>query len=134
MENLVFLVDSNIFLEGLLEQEQSTKVQSFLKETVTENLYITNFSLHSIGVLLTRVGKIKLLRGFVNDVILNRVEVLSVKPEDLNQVMDNAEAFSLDFDDAYQYTIAKIYNLQIVSFDKDFDKTDIKRKEPSELL
>ncbi len=33
MENLVFLVDSNIFLEGLLEQEQSSKVQSFLEKT-----------------------------------------------------------------------------------------------------
>ena len=126
----MFLVDSNIFLEGLLEQEQSSKVQSFLEKTNVNDLYITNFSLHSIGVLLTRVKKINLLHRFINDVVLNRIEVLLINPEDLNKVIENIEKFSLDFDDAYQYTIAKTYNLQIVSFDKDFDRTDIKRIEP----
>ena len=130
MENLVFLIDSNVFLEGLLEQKQSDKVQSFLGKADVESLYITNFSLHSIGVLLTRAKKIKLFRNFVNDVILNKIKVLSIGSEDLNQVIENIEKYSIDFDDAYQYTIAKFYNLQIVSFDKDFDKTDLKRIEP----
>ncbi len=30
--------------------------------------------------------------------------------------------FKLDFDDAYQYTLAKLYGLKIVSMDKDFLK------------
>ncbi len=126
----MFLVDSNIFLEGLLEQEQSTKVKSFLENTNTDKLYITNFSLHSIGVLLTRAKKMDLFHRFINEVILNRIEVLSITSEDLNKVIENIERFSIDFDDAYQYTIAKSYNLQIVSFDKDFDRTDLKRIEP----
>ena len=130
MENLVFLIDSNVFLEGLLEQDQSVKVQSFLEKTDTENLYITNFSLHSIGVLLTRVKKTKLFLDFISDVILNKIKVISIEPADFNKIMENVEKFSLDFDDSYQYTVAKIYNLQIVSFDKDFDKTDLKRIEP----
>jgi predicted nucleic acid-binding protein len=41
----------------------------------------------------------------------------------------------LDFDDAYQYayqyTLAQKYSLELVSFDKDFDKTDIVRIEPN---
>ena len=130
MENLVFLIDSNVFLEGLLEQDQSVKVQSFLEKTNIESLYITNFSLHSIGILLTRVKKTKLFLDFISEVILNKIKVISINPEDFNKIMENVEKFSLDFDDAYQYTIAKIYNLQIVSFDKDFDKTDLKRIEP----
>ena len=130
MENLVFLIDSNVFLEGLLEQDQSIKVQSFLEKTDIENLYITNFSLHSIGILLTRIKKTKLFLDFISEVILNKIKVISIDPEDFNKIVENVEKFSLDFDDAYQYTIAKIYNLQIVSFDKDFDKTDLKRIEP----
>jgi uncharacterized protein len=42
--------------------------------------------------------------------------------------------FHLDFDDAYQYVAAKRNGLLLVSFDADFDKTDIKRKVPADLL
>lgn len=36
------------------------------------------------------------------------------------------DPFRLDSDDAYQYTLAKSYNLKIVSMDKDFQRvTDI---------
>lgn len=130
MESLVFLVDSNIFLEGLLEQKQSDKVKSFLEMTEIENLYITNFSLHSIGVILVKIKKIELFRNFINDVILNKIKILSIESENLNEVIKHVDKYSIDFDDAYQYTVAKQYNLQLVSFDKDFDKTDLKRIEP----
>jgi predicted nucleic acid-binding protein len=39
----------------------------------------------------------------------------------------------LDFDDAYQYLAAKNHHLQLISFDKDFNKTDINKKEPQEI-
>lgn len=50
------------------------------------------------------------------------------------EIKSVSEKFNLDFDDSYQYLVAKKYNLQLISFDKDFDKTDLKRKEPSELI
>ena len=45
-----------------------------------------------------------------------------------------AKRFSLDFDDAYQYTEAVKYDLQIVSFDTDFDRTERGRKTPAQIL
>jgi len=36
----------------------------------------------------------------------------------------------LDFDDGLQYYYAKKAGIQIVSFDRDFDETDVKRVEP----
>jgi hypothetical protein len=45
-----------------------------------------------------------------------------------------AQKFKLDFDDAYQYSVADKYNLQLISFDQDFDRTKRKKKEPSEIL
>ena len=45
-----------------------------------------------------------------------------------------ADKFNLDFDDAYQYAVAAKYELQLISFDTDFDRTERKRKEPIEVL
>ena len=44
------------------------------------------------------------------------------------------ERFNLDFDDAYQYRLAELYNLRIVSFDSDFDKTERGRVTPRDAL
>ena len=41
--------------------------------------------------------------------------------------------FHLDFDDAYQYVTSEKFNLVIVSFDADFDRTDRKRVVPAEI-
>jgi len=45
-----------------------------------------------------------------------------------------AQQYNLDFDDAYQYMLAEKHQLQLISFDKDFDSTKIGRKEPSEIV
>lgn len=41
--------------------------------------------------------------------------------------------YKLDFDDALHYYLCTRYNLKIISYDKHFDKTPIKRIEPSDL-
>ena len=60
--------------------------------------------------------------------------MVSLTAKELDRVIDASTAFNLDFDDAYQYTIAAKYNLTIVSFDADFDRTDRGRKQPAALL
>ena len=37
-------------------------------------------------------------------------------------VVGSSENFKLDFDDAYQYAVAKYYGLKAVTVDKDFEK------------
>ena len=130
MERLIFLVDSNIFLEGLLEQEKSNQVNSFLKGNRLNTISISDLALFSIGIILSKLKKKDVFTFFLNDLIIEWIEVLSLDKPALKEVIDNSNKFNLDFDDAYQYTIAKNYDLQLVSFDKDFDKTDIKRIEP----
>jgi predicted nucleic acid-binding protein len=53
---------------------------------------------------------------------------------DVRQLAEAAQQFNLDFDDAYQYALAERYNLTIVSFDSDFDRTERGRKVPKDLL
>ena len=129
MERLTFLVDSNIFLEGLLEQEKSNQVNSFLKGNKLNTISISDLALFSIGIILSKLKKKDVFTFFLNDLIIEWIEVLSLGKPALKEVIDNSNKFNLDFDDAYQYTIAKNYDLKLVSFDKDFDKTDIKRLE-----
>lgn len=44
------------------------------------------------------------------------------------------QAYDLDFDDAFQYTAAEMYDPRIVSFDSDFDRTPRGRVTPEQVL
>ena len=49
-------------------------------------------------------------------------------------LVDSTEQFSFDFDDAYRYVAAEQYNLTLVSFDSDFDRTERGRRTLVEAL
>lgn len=52
----------------------------------------------------------------------------------MQRLVSIMNSFNLDFDDAYQYVIAELAQAAIVSFDKDFDRTDLGRLTPTEIL
>jgi hypothetical protein len=134
MEGLMYLVDTNIFLEALLEQQKAKEVRCFFQNVALGEIFITDLSLHSIGIILFGLGKLELFISFLEDMIIDGIEILSLQPDGLKLLNSIAQKFKLDFDDAYQYLVAEKYNLQLVSFDKDFDRTKRKKKEPSEIL
>ncbi len=116
----MFLVDTNVFLEILLEQDKKEDCKKFLDENIG-SLSITDFSLHSIGIILFRYDKEDIFQRFVEDVMPN-VELLSLPIELYREVVNASKSLNLDFDDAYQYSIAKYYGLKVVTMDKDFEK------------
>ncbi len=130
----MYLADTNIFLEALLEQEKANQVRLFLQSIDLNTICITDFSLNSIGIALFRRRKYPIFISFVEDIIGGGVHILSLSVEDLKTLEHPSQKFNLDFDDAYQYAVAEKYNLQLVSFDQDFDQTDKERKEPIEIL
>lgn len=130
----MYLADTNVFLEALLAQSRKDEVQSFLQTVDLSEIFITDFSLHSIGIILFRLNNFALFISFVEDIVIDGIRILSLNPEDLKTLSQTTEKFNLDFDDAYQYAVAAKYGLQLVSFDKDFDQTERKRKEPAEVL
>jgi predicted nucleic acid-binding protein len=110
-----FLIDTNIFLEILLDRKGAIECQKILK--LKYRYFISDFSLYFI------------------------IEIIRLNLNDFYDVVNNAERFGLDFDDAYQYTISVKNNLLIISYDKHFDKTDLKsdktdlkRMKPKQLL
>jgi predicted nucleic acid-binding protein len=44
------------------------------------------------------------------------------------------ELYGLDFDDAYEYVAAIGHSLTLVSFDADFDHTELGRKSPAQCM
>ncbi len=130
----MYLVDTNIWLERLLGQSCSEDVGLFLAAIPPTEILISDFSLHSIGVILGRLKCIDILPLFVSDIIDSGVGLASIAANNLPKVVDAMSAFSLDFDDAYQYVAAQQSDATIISYDKDFDSTDISRKTPIDVL
>jgi predicted nucleic acid-binding protein len=80
------------------------------------------------------LGQEKAFLSFVKDAFIDgAVAVVSVKPQDMEELVEVITEFGLDFDDAYQYLVARLANAVIVSFDSDFDKTETGKKTPGEV-
>ncbi len=121
----MYLIDTNIFLSVLLGQEKSERCRRFLSDN-RGSLHISDFSLHSIGVILFRSDRPGLFQKFVEDAL----PLLSVQTLPLHlykDIPDVRNRLGLDFDDAYQYLLARYNRSGIVTMDADFQKTkDIK--------
>jgi predicted nucleic acid-binding protein len=129
------LLDTNIVLELILGQERADDVRSLLMQTDQHQLFISDFSVHSIGLLLFRRKQKEAFREFLDDLLVDsNLAMIGLTNEQMGSIIDVAEQFALDFDDAYQYGIAVKHNLIIVSFDADFDRTDRGRKTPEIIL
>ncbi|MCL6621269.1 MAG: PIN domain-containing protein [Syntrophobacterales bacterium] len=131
----MYLLDTNIWLERLLNQDNSPQVEKFLDIVPSGLLWITDFSLHSISIVLLRLGKRDVHARFIDDLFLNgAVNLICLDPEDSQHLIHNAEKYGLDFDDAYQMTATMKHRLTLISFDRDFDRTPAGRKTPTDYL
>ena len=123
----MYLVDTNIFLEILLDQEKSSECKKFLENNY-DKIFISDFSLHSIGVILFRYKKRELFEEFIKD-ILSEIKILNLPSKAYEFFTKSTDLPNLDFDDLYQYSVAKYFELKIATMDSDFKKVkDIKIK------
>jgi predicted nucleic acid-binding protein len=119
---LMILADTNIFLEILLKQKKSDICKAFLDNN-SSSLFISDFSFHSIGLILLKSNAMDVFRKFLND-MLPTIRILALPTNAYEPLIDAAQKFALDFDDAYQYAIAKNSNLKIATMDQDFRRVD----------
>jgi predicted nucleic acid-binding protein len=115
---IMYLLDTNIFLEILLDQEKSSECKKFLLSNENQ-IFISDFSLHSIGVILFRYKKTKVFNSFLEDVI-SKIRVLNLPTSEYKQMVSSINKLKMDFDDLYQYQIAKYFELKVVTMDSDF--------------
>ena len=50
------------------------------------------------------------------------IKLLSLPMELYIEVVNIRKSLNLDFDDAYQYSVAKYYGLKVVTMDRDFER------------
>ncbi len=131
----MYLVDTNIWLERLLDQDRFEQVQQFLDRISIDQLLISDFSFHSIGVIFHRLKRRSEFLTFVQDVLIDgAVAVVALQPLHMRRVVEVMNVHQLDFDDAYQYVAAEQNVAKIISFDADFDGTPLGRTTPAQIL
>ena len=77
------LIDTNILLEVILDQGKADEARALLSRTDDHWLCMSDFGLHSIGLLLVRRKQPDIFRQFVQDMIVDGgVAVSSLTAED----------------------------------------------------
>ncbi len=131
----MYLLDTNIILEFLLDRARADEVERLLLGMEAEQLYLSDFTLHSLGVILLRFGAQHAFLRVVEDLLLmGGIRLIRLDVAEMPTVAQIAQQFHLDFDDAYQYALAERYDLIILSFDHDFDRTARGRQTPADIL
>lgn len=129
----MYLLGTNIILEMLLDRDKADEVEQLIRAAPT--LYLSEFSLYSLGIFLTRRQLQAAFLRFLEDMVLGgTVHIVRIPAAKMAEVIRVQERFQSDFDDAYQYAVAEIRNLALVSFDSDFDRTARGRKTPGQVL
>lgn len=127
------LIDTNIFISGLSKQNDYLNSRLFLKKIgeLEIEAFILDFALYSASVILNRRKEENLLQNLIYDIQNN----FTLYRPSISEILEaNSLKIKLDFDDRLHYHIAKKKGLTLISYDADFDKTDIKRITPKQAL
>jgi len=130
------LIDTNIFLEWLLGQARADECRTLLGRVQDAEIetFVTDFTLHSIAIVLERAGKAEELAGlFTALASFEGLSLLHASLEQHSQVARLAQETGLDFDDAYQAYFAQQENVPLVTFDRHFEGI-VRRQTPQSLL
>lgn len=130
----MYLVDTNIFLEVLLQGSRKDECKSFLNllKDGKKGGLVTDFAVHSIIVIMGSQNKFCELKIFLSSLTAYKgLHVYNTTIADEIRAAEIATELELDMDDAIQYSIAQTTNAEaIISFDKHFDNLKILRMEP----
>lgn len=117
-----YLIDTNIPLTILLKEEKSEIAKELFQIASEEKLelYITEFSIHSIGITLGGRKKFSEFNSFLDDINKRGIKIVRLETKELKEIAEVCKTFKFDFDDAYQYLYTKKKGLILLTWDKDF--------------
>ncbi len=80
----MYLLDTNVFSGILLQRENSRAAKHIFTANPPTNLFITDFSLHSLSVFLFQRNKHEIYERFVEDIIIRtQINVVGLEPADV---------------------------------------------------
>jgi predicted nucleic acid-binding protein len=130
----MFLIDTNIFLEVLLSRKKKEKCKKllYMLRDGEVNGIITDFTIHSIIVIMGSLNRLSELKTFLSSLPAYKglhIHYTTIAEE--VKAVGIATLRGLDMDDAVQYSSALSEKAEaIISFDKHFDGLEIPRREP----
>lgn len=136
-----YFIDTNIFLRVLefenkkifeecakvLELVRGSKIKAYTSTTVlAETVWVLTSTYHE--------SKAKIAKGLSGIIKLNNLKIID--SFDLERTIELFSKYSVKFIDALIATNPKIQSKKcvILSYDKDFDKLGVIRKEPQEII
>ncbi|MEK7085512.1 MAG: PIN domain-containing protein [Patescibacteria group bacterium] len=129
------LIDSNIVFSLLLEQNSYEETERLFDaiEHLSLKVQILDFALYSATLNFLKRGHHQEIKQFLETLNSSKnIFIYRPKPSEISAAL--SLKVSLDFDDKLHYYLAKKKNLTLVSYDRDFDKTDLKRLTPAQAL
>lgn len=135
MDEKVYLIDTNVFLEVLLSQDNAKSCLLFLEKINKGKIraIVTNFSLFSISIVASRrkvsTSNFEIFFDLISQI--ENLEVLNIPFVALIEIYKIAQNGKLDFDDSVQFYAAKNLDIPIVTLDSDFKKAGIKAVSPN---
>lgn len=131
----MFLVDTSVWLEILLDQDAREEARRFLEEAPPGTLLVSEFTLYSIGLILGHEEDPGTYTTFLRETVeRGSVARIRLSLANLSRLPDAMKRHDLDFDDAYQHLAARQADAVVVSFDDDFDAIPDGRRSPAEAL
>jgi predicted nucleic acid-binding protein len=76
--NELYLLDTNIFLEVILSREYSKVIQDFLNRDITTALFVSDFSVFSVGIFLVRRNLYDQFGTFIDDLEMRDIRTISI--------------------------------------------------------
>ena len=129
------LIDSNIIFSLLLKQNDYQKTEKFFDAIAHLGLKVQllDFALYSMTLIMTHRGYHKEIKEFLQGLDVSK-NITICHPEAADIAETLALNVNLDLDDKLHYYIAKKKKLTFISYDEDFDKTDLPRLTPGQAL
>ena len=129
----MYLIDANILLELLYKRGRWEECFKLLNQVKKGDVkaYMLHFAIHGISAILGRPDVVSKFLSEINT--WKGLSIVDLSIEEEIVACELASKTGLDFDDGLHYYLSKKKNIPIISFDKDFDKTDVKRLEPNQI-
>jgi predicted nucleic acid-binding protein len=88
-----------------------------------DKINISDFTLHSIGVILFKQKEEKLFLKFISDT-LSKIPLISLPKNKYRNITNITKKYKFDFDDSYHYSVCKYFGWKLVTMDFDFKFND----------
>ena len=118
-------IDSNIFLEIALKDENFKKCENFIKNLINKkiNFYTSDFIIYSCLLIIYNKSSKLNMKNFL--VFINSIKITVIKPtlKEIYGSIDIMDRYNLDFDDALVVScMAENKIKDLVTYDKHFNK------------